>query len=90
MKTTIATIARIKSLVTKAMLAGLAAGAIAAAVPATAQAQEFRADVRLGHYDARRGAFEFERRQEFLRREAFLRHEEWLRQHRFRDGYGYR
>ena len=86
MKTTIATIARIKRLVAKTMLAGLAAGAIAIAVPATAQAQEFRADVRLCRYDARRDAFEFERRQEFLRREAFLRHEEWLRQHRFRDG----
>ena len=91
-----AMVARIRRMVAKAMLAGMAAGAIMLASPAKAQAQEFVVGVRAGgpFYGERR--FEFERRQEFLRREefarreAFLRHEEWLRAQRFHGSYGYR
>jgi guanyl-specific ribonuclease Sa len=85
------TIARIRNLVAKAMLAGVAAGALLIASPVKAQAQEAVVGVRAGgpFYGPRAG-FGFERRQEFLRREAFLRHEEWRRAQRFHGRYGYR
>jgi guanyl-specific ribonuclease Sa len=91
------TIARIRGLVAKAMLAGMAAGAFMIASPAKAQAQKIVVGVRAGgpFYGSRAG-FGFDRRQEFLqreefvRREAFLRHEEWLRAQRFHGRYGYR
>lgn len=94
MKTNAATsriIARIRGFVAKAMLAGVAAGALMIASPVRAQAQEVVVGVRAGgpFYGPRAG-FGFERRQEFLRREAFLRHEEWLRVERFHGRYGYR
>lgn len=92
-----ATIARIRRMVAKAMLVGVAAGTFLIASPNKAQAQEVVVGVRAGGpYYARRDAFEFERRQEFLRREefarreAFLRHEEWLRAQRFHEFRGYR
>jgi hypothetical protein len=86
-----ATIARIRKLVAKAMLAGMAAGAFMVAIPTKAQAQEIVVGVRAGapFYGPRAG-FGFERREEFARREAFLRHEEWLRAQRFHGRYGYR
>jgi guanyl-specific ribonuclease Sa len=90
-------IGRIRSIVAKATLAGVAAGALMIAGPGKAQAQEVVFGARAGGpFYARRDGFEFERRQEFLRRqeferrEAFLRHEEWLRAQRFHRGFGYR
>jgi hypothetical protein len=85
------TVARIRGLVAKAMLVGVAACALMIASPVKAQAQEIVVGVRAGapFYGPRAG-FGFERRQEFLRREVFLRHEEWLRAQRFHGRYGYR
>jgi len=88
------TIARIRKLVAKVMLAGVAAGALMIASPVKAQAQEIVVGVRAGY--GPRAGFAFDRRQEFLRREefarreAFLRHEEWLRAQRFHGRFGYR
>jgi len=88
------TVARIRSLVAKVMLAGMAAAAFMIASPAKAQAQEIVVGVRAGY--GPRAGFGFERRQEFLRREefarreAFLRHEDRLRAQRFHGRYGYR
>ena len=88
------TIARIRSMVAKAMLAGVAAGGFLMASPVNAQAQEVVVGVRARapFYGPRAGFVfdrrtEFLRREEFARREAFLRHEQWLRTHQF---YGYR
>ena len=84
------TIANLKGMVAKGMMAAMVAGALMVAAPAKAEAQGFAVGVRVGGpYYAHRD-FAFERRQEFLRREAFLRHEEWLRAHRFERPYGYR
>lgn len=88
------TIARIRSMVAKVMLAGTAASVLLMMSPVKAQAQEVVAGVRAGapFYGTRAGFVfdrraEFLRREEFARREAFLRHQEWLRAQRFR---GYR
>ena len=92
-----ATIAIIRRMVAKALLAGTAAAAfIMLAAPVKAQAQEFVVGVRAGApvYGQRRSEFErrqeFLRREEFARREAFLRHQEWLRAQRFHEFRGHR
>jgi hypothetical protein len=68
-------IANIKSMVTKAMLATMAAGALAVgtmmvAIPAKANAEQFGVAVTVGypHPDYR-----FDRRREIIRHEEFLR-----------------
>ena len=68
-------------MVAKAMVLGLAAGALMFATPAKATAQGFA--VQIGHPYYGYDRFEVERRQEFLRRDEFRRHEEWDRAHRF-------
>jgi hypothetical protein len=77
----------VKAMAAKVMTVGLLAGAVALAVPAKAEAQQFVVGARFGapayrydYYD--RGRFERERR-----REEFIRHEEWVRAHEFRRGY---
>jgi hypothetical protein len=88
-----ATVAGIRRMVAKALLAGMAAGAFMLANPVKTQAQEFAVGVRAGAPFHGERRFEFDQRQEFLRREefarrgAFLRHEERLRAQRF---HGYR
>ncbi len=79
-------IANVKGMVAKAMLAGLAMGALMVASPAKAQAQRFAIGVQVGapfygYGYGPQARFEFERRQ------AFLRHEEWERAHRFERPY---
>jgi len=84
-------IASVKGVVARGMMVALAAGALALASPAKAEAQGIAVGVQFGNpYYARRDGYEFARRQEFLRREAFFRHQEWERTHRFDRPYGYR
>jgi hypothetical protein len=84
------TIANVKGMVAKVMLAGLAAGALLAIAPAKAEAQGFGVGVRFG-YPAPVFVSAYPRRDfAFERREAFLRHEEWERAHRFDRRFGYR
>jgi len=80
----------LKAMVAQGLTIGLLAGAVAIAMPAKAQAQEFGVGVGFAtpvlfehpRFDyARRDGFEFQRR-EAIRREEF-RHEEWARAHRF-------
>jgi len=80
------TIANVKGMVAKGMMAVLAAGALMVASPAKADAQGFAVGVRFGHpiYGP---PFVARDRFEFDRREAFLRHEEWVRDHRFYGPY---
>ena len=77
-------IANVKSMVAKAMLVVVAAGALMVASPAKANAEQFGVGVVVGypHRDFNR--------YEYIRRQEFLRHEEFLRAHRFDRRYGWR
>jgi hypothetical protein len=77
-------IANVKSMVAKAMLAGVAAGALMVASPEKANAQQFGVGIVVGR------PYPVYNRYEFLRRQEFLRHEEFLRLHRFDRRYGWR
>ncbi len=85
-------ITNVKALVSKAMVATVAAGALLFAAPTKSQAQVF-VGLRFGRpapvyvapapvYVAPYGFY--------ARHGAFLRHEEWERAHRFDRGYRYR
>jgi hypothetical protein len=85
-------IANVKGLVTKTIVAAVAAGALFFATPTKSQAQVV-VGLRFGHpapvyvapapiYVAPYGYYG--------RREAYIRHDEWLRAHRFDHRYGYR
>jgi hypothetical protein len=70
-------------MVAKAMVLGLAAGALMFATPAKATAQGFAVGVQVGRPYYGYDRFEVERSREFLRRGEFRRHEEWDRVQRF-------
>jgi len=86
-------LANLKGLVTKSIVATVAAGALLFAAPTKSQAQVF-IGARFGRpvarvyvapapvYVAPYGYY--------ARREAIIRHDEWLRAHRFARPYGYR
>jgi hypothetical protein len=88
-------LANVKGIVTKAIVATVAAGALLFAAPTKSQAQVF-VGLRFGHPAARvyvapapiyvaPAPYGF-----YARREAIIRHDEWLRAHRFDRPYGYR
>ena len=87
-------IANVKGLVTKTIVAAVAAGALLFAAPTKSQAQVF-VGLRFGRPGARvyvatpprlrRAPYGY-----YARREAIIRHDEWLRAHRFDRPYGYR
>jgi len=87
-------IANVKGLVTKTIVAAVAAGALFFAAPTKSQAQVF-VGLRFGRpapvyiapapiYAAPYG-YGF-----YARREAIIRHDEWVRDHRFDRHHGYR
>jgi hypothetical protein len=95
------TLANVKGMAIKGMLAAVAAGAFLMVAPAKAEAQNFGVDVRFGHpapapFYGRPGYYGFERHEDFVRHEEAVRHEEFVRReeleraHRFHDGYRYR
>ena len=86
-------IANVKALVTKAIVAAVAAGALLFAAPTKSQAQVF-VGLRFGHPAARvyvapapiyAAPYGY-----YARRDAIIRHDEWVRAHRFDRPYGYR
>jgi hypothetical protein len=87
-------IANTKALVTKAILATVAAGALLFAAPTKSQAQVF-VGLRFGRpapvyvapapYYVAPAPYGY-----WARRDAFIRHQEWVRAHRFDRHYGYR
>ena len=87
-------LANVKGIVTKAIVATVAAGALLFAAPTKSQAQVV-VGLRIGRpapvyvapapiYAAPYG-YGF-----YARREAIIRHDEWVRDHRFDRRYGYR
>jgi hypothetical protein len=88
-------IANVKGLVTKAIVASVAAGALLFAAPTKSQAQVF-VGLRFGRPAARVYVAPAPVYAEpapygyYARRDAFIRHQEWLRAHRFDRPYGYR
>jgi hypothetical protein len=85
------TIAKVKRMVAKGMLAVVAAGALMMAAPAQADAQ-VAVGLRFGYPVPAPVAVPVYPRYDrfaFARREAFLRHEEWVRAHRFDRPYGF-
>jgi hypothetical protein len=79
-------LANVKGLVTKSLVAAVAAGALLFAAPTRSQAQVF-IGLRFGGrpapvYVAPYGYY--------ARRDAIIRHDEWVRAHRFDHRYGYR
>jgi hypothetical protein len=86
-------IANVKALVTKTLVAAVAAGAFLFAAPAKSQAQVF-VGLRFGHpapvYVAPAPAYYAPAPYGYARRDAWIRHQEWERAHRFERPYGYR
>ena len=88
-------LANVKGLVTKSIVAAVAAGALLFAAPTKSQAQVFvglRFDrpapvVVASAYPAPVYVAPYSY---YARREAIIRHDEWLRAHRFDRPYGYR
>jgi hypothetical protein len=83
-------IANAKALVTKTIVAAVAAGALLFAAPTKSQAQVVvglafghRAPVYVAPAPYYAPGF-------YARREAIIRHDEWVRAHRFDRRYGYR
>lgn len=87
-------IPNVKGLVTRTIVAAVAAGALLFAAPTKSQAQVV-VGLRFGHpapvyvapapiYVAPYGYYGYGRR------EAIIRHDEWIRAHRFDHRYGYR
>jgi hypothetical protein len=85
----------VKGLVTKAIVATVAAGALLFAAPTKSQAQVF-VGLRFGRpapivvAPAYPAPVYVEPYGFYGRREAIIRHDEWLRDHRFDRRYGYR
>jgi hypothetical protein len=88
-------LANVKGLVTKSIVAAVAAGALLFAAPTKSQAQVF-VGVRFGRpapavvVPAYRAPIYVAPYGYYARREAIIRHDEWLRAHRFNRPYGYR
>jgi hypothetical protein len=85
-------LANVKGLITKAIVATVAAGALLFAAPTKSQAQVF-VGFRFGRpvYVAPAPIYVAPAPYGFYaRREAIIRHDEWLRAHRFDRRYGYR
>jgi hypothetical protein len=83
-------IANVKGLVTKTIVAAVAAGALLFAAPTKSQAQvvvglRFGRPVYVAPAPAYVAPYGF-----YARREAIIRHDEWVREHRFDRRYGYR
>jgi hypothetical protein len=88
-------IANVKGLVTKSLVAAVAAGALLFAAPTKSQAQVF-IGLRFGHpapvvvAPAYRAPVYVAPYGYYGHRDAYIRHQEWVRAHRFDRGYGYR